>query len=256
MGKSATKQLQALIDKQKSLTDTETGLSADQNAFTGKERQNALDADALQKEAYAEGKPFAESLIPRVNSAGRAELSPYSQSQYAAQSDKIAQTYRNLRETGLKTLAQRGYGRAPSGYGASMTNSLNEGKASADTSNWRQSMQDTLDQGKTGLGYFTGQENIFNPTPRMATANSGASTAGSINAEAGALNNGAASQVNNLASQQRQNFNSLIGSVAGLGSMFVPGGPMAKIFAGMGTKGIAPPSSTGGGGTYGGNYTG
>lgn len=239
MGKSATKQLQPLIDLQKSLTSTQQGLTADQGAFTDKERQSALDADALQKQAYAKGEPFAESLIPKVNSAGRAELSPYSQAQYAGQADKIAQTYRNLRETGLKTLATRGYGRAPSGYGASAINSLGEGKATADTNNWRQSMQDTLDQGEKGLGYFTNQENIFNPTPRLATANSGAATGGNLNAEAGSLNNGTASQVGNLANQQRQNFSSLINGISGIAGMAIPGiGALSKL-----SKGVAPPPS-------------
>ena len=89
---------------------------------------------------------------------GPGRLSRYAASQLGANLDNIARFYRGARQTAYRSLGQRGFGRAPSGFERVTENALTRGEEQAGTDAMRQALADTLGQRLTALDYRTGRQ--------------------------------------------------------------------------------------------------
>lgn len=142
--------------------------------YAGVDRQSQM--------AYkGQSDPFAASLLPGANGA----LSSYSAAQLGQDKRNIAKTYGDISSVGLKSLAARGMGSAPTGMQASLINSAGRNAGEAQTNAYENAQKNTLNQGLAGLQYSQGQQQLYDPTKSLQTDIAGRSTA----ANAGALRN-------------------------------------------------------------------
>lgn len=121
--------------------------------------------EGTQDAARATAEPFAKSLLPN----GDGSLSPYVKAQYANDLLNIHGTYGNAMRVGLRTLAQRGLGQAPTGAESSLINTQREGEAGADNDAYTNAENRTLSGGLEGLKYYQGQQINYDPNKDTQT---------------------------------------------------------------------------------------
>ena len=110
--------------------------------------------------------PFARSLIPSASG----KLSPYAAAQFAQNKADIDKTYAANNAATQRGLAARGFGAAPTGLSASLTNTNNRNAGEATTQAYQNALQNTLGQGLAGINYFQNQQQIYNPVPALNAA--------------------------------------------------------------------------------------
>lgn len=143
----------------------------------GQRADNISKADVpIQKGYAAAGDPFAKSLIPAANGA----LSPYAAAQYEQNKRNIAKTYGDTAAVGLRGIAMRGMGGAPTGLQASIANTAGRNAGEADTNAYENAQQSTLGGGLKGLDYLQGEQQIFDPTRAIAAGTGAYGTAGQV----------------------------------------------------------------------------
>ena len=153
----------------------------------GEARRAAQRAEAREKEqdrirAEAEGiqrtnRAAAEGLISPYEQIGEGELSQFASGQLGADTENISRVYRGMREAAERAIAGRGFGRAPSGIGASERNTLNRQQAEAETDAFRRAQGLTEEGRRVALGYRSGAERFYDPTSRnLAAGNLGEGT--------------------------------------------------------------------------------
>lgn len=200
--------------------DNTKKVGKEQDAYGNKEQ-------GIQDSARAVDESFYKSLMPGQAGAGAlagavggpgsptsptvtGQMSPYAAANYGSSVENIANTYNNLRQAGFKALGAKGFGTTPSGFGASMTNTLDKGQAEATTGAFRQGLQDTLSEGMAGANYFAGEQSQYNPTSAYS---------------------GASSSFTNADQLAAQGWKNGIGAATGIASMFVPGAGFASLLS-------------------------
>jgi hypothetical protein len=165
---------------------------AAQGANDTANRENAIaSTDRQAQMAYkAKADPFAASLLPGANGA----LSPYAAAQLGQQKRNIGKTYGDIAQVGLKGLAARGMGSAPTGMQASLINTAGRNAGEANTNAYEDAQKNTLNQGLAGLQYSQGQQQLYDPTKSLATS----IQARNVAANAGKLRNGMGSGLGDL----------------------------------------------------------
>ena len=83
-------------------------------------------------------------------------LSPAAQAQLASDRDQIANTYNGIRQTAFRTLGQRGFGSAPSGFGLASENAADLGQATQDTAAYRNAQLATERQRQNAMATSAG----------------------------------------------------------------------------------------------------
>ena len=187
-------------------------------------------AEAREKEqdrirAEAEGiqrtnRAAAEGLISPYEQIGEGELSQFASGQLGADTENISRVYRGMREAAERAIAGRGFGRAPSGIGASERNTLNRQQAEAETDAFRRAQGLTEEGRRVALGYRSGAEQFYDPTGR----NLAAGTLGTQTGEA-------AERINRLGST----FGDIMSGIGTVGSLvaapFTGGASLAGLAA-------------------------
>jgi len=209
--------------------DKTKGVGKEQEAYGNKEQGIQDTARSKADSFYSSLMPGAVSGNPSTTSTGgdvtMGQMSPYAAANYGSSVENIANTYNNLRQAGFRALGAKGFGNAPSGFGASMENTLNKGEAEAQTGAFRTGLNETLNEGLKGAEYFTGEQQMYNPN---------------------AAYSGASSSYTNADQLANQAWKTGIGAATGVASMFVPGGGFASLLNKGGGGGV--PSSVPGGG--------
>lgn len=136
--------------------------------------------------------PFAKSLLPGANGA----LSPYSAAQLGQDKKNIAKTYGDVSSVGLRALAARGMGSAPTGTQSSIINTAGRNAGEANTNAYENAQKNTLNQGLAGLQFSQGQQGLYDPNKSLQTSIQGRGVA----ANAGALRNKMGSGLGDVAS--------------------------------------------------------
>ena len=158
-----------------------------------------------QTNARTKGNQFADQLM--APKAG--ELSPYAQGQYQSDVRNIQDTYGGLTQAGLKGLSYQGMNNGPSGMEASLKNSAIRNEGAAETDAYNRALQSTLGQGLAGMGYYQGQQQIYDPTRAQQTAIQG----GQARSQEGSTLGDVMSGIQGLSSA----FGNVAGGVAKLG---------------------------------------
>lgn len=136
----------------------------------------------LQLQYKGQSDPFGASLIPGANGA----LSPYASAQLDQDKRNIGKTYSDVAQTGLRGLAARGMGSAPTGMQSSIINTAGRNAGEAQTNAYENAQKNTLNQGLAGLQYSQGQQSLYDPTKLLSVGDQARGTA----AQAGKLRNG------------------------------------------------------------------
>ena len=104
-------------------------------------KQNALDQQAMMKQTQANAQQqydITKGLQgEEIASTTPGSLSPAATAQLASDRDQIANTYNGIRQTAFRTMGQRGFGSAPSGFTAAAGNAADLGQATQDTAAYR-----------------------------------------------------------------------------------------------------------------------
>lgn len=187
------------------------GTAAKQGAATEEELGLARQNAAVQAGERAKAEPFVSSLEATRPSG----MNAYTAATYGAEQDKINQIYRNLRESGLKVLAQRGYGRAPSGMVNSLVASTGNAQAGAETQNFRDALARTEGEKFQALDYRKGLQSLYNPVPAYSVGNQGRGVQGQLS--------GAASGANVARSSMGSTFGDVMGGISTIAGAVVPG---------------------------------
>lgn len=141
---------------------------------TANSATHMADVDRSSQMAYKkQSDPFAASLTPGADGS----LSPYASAQFGQQKRNIAKTYGDVAQTGLRGLAARGMGSAPTGMQSSIINTAGRNAGEADTNAYEDAQKNTLNQGLAGLQYSQGQQQLYDPTKLLQTSISGRGTA-------------------------------------------------------------------------------
>lgn len=82
-------------------------------------------------------------------------LSPAATARLASDRDQIANTYNGIRQTAFRTMGQRGFGSAPSGFTAAAGNAADLGEATQDTAAYRNAQQETQREREHAMGTAT-----------------------------------------------------------------------------------------------------
>ena len=169
------------------------------------------EAEAVQKENRAR----SDAIASQYEATGPGEISPSAQAEYGSQLENIINTYRGLREAGMRATAQRGFGRAPSGFEASMRNTLSEGEAGATGDAYKDALARTEEGRRIALGYRTGQQQFYDPTERnLAAGNLGEQTGGAYE-RVGRMGN---------------TFSDVLGGISTLAGIAIPAVGLAQSF--------------------------
>lgn len=83
-------------------------------------------------------------------------LSPAAIARLASDRDNISRTYNGIRQTAFRTLGQRGFGSAPSGFGLAAENGTDLGQAQNETAAYRQAQLNTENQREHAMGTAAG----------------------------------------------------------------------------------------------------
>lgn len=134
----------------------------------------------------------AEPFLTSLESTKPGSLSPFSQSQLDSDLRNINDTYGGLRKTGLKSIAQRGFGNAPTGMEASVINTGNENQGKEETGAYENALQKTYGEQLEAMKARMGLQSIYDPTKPAGVASDAAyrqsqmgSTLGDISAGLG-----------------------------------------------------------------------
>lgn len=127
--------------------------------MAGTDRQSQLDYKG-------QSDPFAKSLLPGADGG----LSSYAGAQLGQDKRNIAKTYGDISAVGLKSLAARGMGGAPTGLQSSIVNTAGRNEGEADTNAYENAQKNTLNQGLAGLQYSQGQQQLYDPTKLLNTS--------------------------------------------------------------------------------------
>src|SRR5712664_570071 len=95
---------------------------------------------AQSQEAYGKTQGL---LNENIGSSTPGTLTPAATAQLASDRDQIANTYNGIRQTAFRTMGQRGFGSAPSGFGQTATNAAYLGQATTDTGAYRTAQERT-----------------------------------------------------------------------------------------------------------------
>lgn len=140
-------------------------------------KQNAL-ADQAEAKA-ARGREAAQYDVANklegeeVAGTTPGSLSPAATARLASDRDQIANTYNGIRQTAFRTLGQRGFGSAPSGFGLAAENAADLGEATQDTAAYRNAQQETQREREHAMGTAAG---LTGQQGGIGTGASGAST--------------------------------------------------------------------------------
>jgi len=132
-----------------------------------------IEQDRIRAEAEATQKAnraAAEGLIAPYEAIGPGEISQFASGQLGADTENISRIYRGMREAANRAVAARGFGRAPSGIGASERNTLSRQQAEAETDAMRRAQGLTEEGRRVALGYRSGAEQFYDPTSRNLAA--------------------------------------------------------------------------------------
>lgn len=182
--------------------DNTKRVGKEQEAYGKKEQ-------GIQDTYRATADPFMASLI----STKPGTMDPYSAATYGSEVENIGRTYDNLAAAAQRSLGARGFGNAPSGFGASTAANVANARGGALTGAFRSGLQDTLQHGLTAADYFQKGQSLYNPN---------------------AAYSGASSSFTNADQAAAQGWRTGIGAATGLASMFVPSGGFAKLLSGGG----------------------
>lgn len=130
----------------------------------------AAAAEAERKKQQAAAEPFLSSL----ESTAPGELSPLAKEQYASDTRNIVDTYSNARRVGLKSLAQRGFGSAPTGMQASIINTNDRNQGADETKAYEDALHSTYGQGLEAMKARLGLVSTYDPTRPASVASSAA----------------------------------------------------------------------------------
>lgn len=141
-----------------------------QNDVAKQQLALAASAEAERKKQQAAAEPFLSSL----ESTAPGELSPLAKSQYASDTRNIVDTYGNARRVGLKSLAQRGFGNAPTGMQASVINTNDRNQGADETKAYENALQQTYGQGLEAMKARLGLVSTYDPTKPASVASDAA----------------------------------------------------------------------------------
>lgn len=222
--KKGRKEQEQLIQDQRNQALQEQSRRTSQLAQMETERQQA---DAERQAAAAE-KTKSDALIAPYENQAPGTMNGASSAQYAADLDNITKTYDSVKEAGLRTLASRGFGRAPSGFTSSFLNTTGQNKANEETNAFRQGLSRTEAQRMTALAYRTGQISSAQAQQQLEQAQEGITgNQASESGQLGATEFNGSSEAALRRSQMGSTLGDIAGGVAGVagavGSLAAPG---------------------------------
>lgn len=137
----------------------------------------------------------------------KGQLSPGVARQLEQEKRGIGKAYGDVAQVGLRGLAARGMGGAPTGYQASLINTAGRGAGEAETSAIDEAYKNQLGLGLEGLKYVTGQQEQYDPL-RALQVRTGAA--------------GQAAQAAGIRSQMGSKLGDIGKGLTTLGSVFKP----------------------------------
>ena len=116
----------------------------------------------------------AQSLLKEdIGSTTPGSLTPAAQATLAADNDNIYRVYNGMKQQAYRTLGQRGFNDAPSGFSIAAMNGINNAQANDETNAYRQGQLNTQNQ----RNFATQEEgNLSGQQGQLGTANLGQST--------------------------------------------------------------------------------
>lgn len=127
---------------------------------------------------------FSRKLIP----TNGATLSPYASERLAGERQQIGRDYGDATRVGLRQLASRGMGAAPTGMESSIINSNNQARGAADTQAVQDAYDQTLQGGLAGIKNLQGEQEIYDPNQPLSAEFSGANSLSGAGAQKTAAN--------------------------------------------------------------------
>lgn len=115
---------------------------------TVEQNMKADQATAAQNRANSQAQYGNANALEQeeMGSTTPGSLSPAASAQLAADRDNISRTYNGIRQTAFRTLGQRGFGSAPSGFALAAENGNDQGEAGANTGAYRNAQINTQNQ--------------------------------------------------------------------------------------------------------------
>lgn len=157
-----------------------SGLAGD---VAGLSRAWAKGNRKIQKGYREQGDVAAGELMRPTVEGG---LSPAIERQLEAEKRGIGKAYGDVASVGIRGLAARGMGGAPTGATASLLNTAGRGMGESETAAMDKAYERQLPMGLKALDYYTGQQETYDPTRLLGTSLQGAQTqAGAAQARAG-----------------------------------------------------------------------
>lgn len=202
------------VEEAKKGSDSAKQAAQGQAAVAGSAQDLSKSNQATQTGARQTVDPFAKSLIPGSNGS----LSPYAQAQYQQAKSQNAMDAQNQRQVGAKAMGLRGMNNSP-GALSSVLNTAGQNQNMADTRAYQNAQQATLGQGLDAMGYYTNQQQIYDPNKPLQTAT------GAYSGEANAA--------------QVMNQSPTLAGDIGMGLMGL-GSTAGSLMTGMGSMGYKP----------------
>lgn len=149
----------------------------------GRGEQQAILTQQLNQ-AQQEGPQFQEAETPMLSAydsyipSGPNTFSPAVGAQYDSDLANLKSTYGNLAKSGFQTLAQRGFGSAPTGAASSLDNTLKSQEGNEEAQAYRNAQVNNTNQGFNALAGKQSALNLFNPSTPL---NGGSASASNLN---------------------------------------------------------------------------
>lgn len=146
--------------------------TVEQNMKTGQQRSAVEDAAAVEAQKRAAGLygEMEGSTVPGT-------LTPAATAQLASDRDNIGRVYNGMRQTAFRTMGQRGFGSAPSGFNLAAQNGIDQGQANNETEAYRAAQERTQAQRNFAA---TGESNMSGQQGNLSLGNLGSSTGAAI----------------------------------------------------------------------------
>lgn len=141
-----------------------------QQAVANQQLSNAS-SDAATRKAALGG---VNNFTSQIQSTAPGQLSPYARAQLASDMGNISTTYGNLKSAGLKGIAQRGLGAAPTGAVSSLTNSLDRAKGADENSAYENALKQQYGENLDALKANMGIVGEYNPEQDLSGASNSA----------------------------------------------------------------------------------
>lgn len=157
-----------------------TGVVADCKKGRGQMEAN-MKADAAAAAANRANSQAAyaqtQKNLEPYNAMGPAGMTNAANAQLAADRDNIARTYNGMRQTAFRTMGQRGFGSAPSGFSLAQQNGLDVGQEGSETGAFRNAQVNSQNQRNFATGIEAG---LTGTEGNLGNSASGESTSAAV----------------------------------------------------------------------------